>query len=235
MFAGLRLDIHGTVGAANSARGGFSRDCVQEATERIREAIEEEQRAADAPHGGFEFGLAGGAHGGDILFHEVCHDLNIPTRLCLALPRAEYVGNYVTPAGAEWVGRFSKLYRRVDEEARKAKDTPKRTWAISCFADSLVLPRWLQGREHYNVGRRNNLWMLQHAIVAANQLGENTEITLIALYDDKSDLGIGGIGHLVKQAEKAGIKVRKIRLKGWDRSMNAEAANDAPENPAVAA
>ena len=120
------------------------------------------------------------------------------------------------------------MYRRVDEErnaARAKNDDPKnndpksdddgKTWAINYLTDSNELPRWLQGRPYYNVGHRNNLWMLQHAIVAANQLGENTEITLITLYDDKSEFYLGGIGHLVEQAKMAGIKVKKIPLSEW--------------------
>ena len=159
-----------------------------------------------------------GRTGGDLLFHEACHEINLPTRLCLALPKAEYVGRYVAPAGPEWVDAFSKIYRRVDDMRNAPQDNkldPIQTWAVNCFTDSNELPRWLQGRPYYNVGRRNNLWMLQHAIVAANQLGENTEITLLVLYDDKSELGTGGIGHLVELAVMSGIKVKKIYLKEW--------------------
>ena len=218
MFAGLRLNIQPD---PVPKRIGFRKDCVEEAKGLIKQAIKEEMEGFNDCQGGHNevvFGMAAGAHGGDLLFHEACHEINMPTRLCLALPKAEYVGRYVAPAGPEWVDKFSKVYRHVDEMRHSPRDNNDdniQTWAINCFTDSNELPRWLQGRPHYNVGRRNNLWMLQHAIVAANQLGENTEITLLALYDDKSELGIGGIGHLVEQAVMSGIKVKKIYLKDW--------------------
>ncbi len=219
MFAGLRLNIQPD---SMPKRIGFRKECINEATGLIRKAVEEEMGLANNEiTDGYDeivFGMAAGAHGGDLLFHEACHELNLPTRLCLALPKAEYAGRYVAPAGSEWVDKFSKVYRRVDEmrhDSQAKKDDNIQAWAINCFTDSNELPRWLQGRPYYNVGRRNNLWMLQHAIVAANQLGENTEITLLVLYDDKSELGIGGIGHLVEQAIMAGIKVKKIYLADW--------------------
>src|SRR5262245_10082326 len=58
------------------------------------------------------FGMAGGANGGDILFHEICEALGIKTLMYLALPKEQYVGDYVAKAGPEWVERFDALYRR---------------------------------------------------------------------------------------------------------------------------
>jgi hypothetical protein len=157
--------------------------------------------------------------------------LKIPTRVCLALPRAEYIGRYVAPAGPDWVEKFSTVYWNVDEERNKKSDSRTedgQTWAIHCLADSNELPRWLQGRPFYNVGRRNNLWMLQHAIVAANQLGENTEITLITLSDDQTERHIGGIGHLVEQAKMAGIKVKKILMPDWKEEKQSSSRSESP-------
>ena len=68
--------------------------------------------------------------------------------------------------------------------------------------------------------------MLQHAIVSANQLGENTEITLIVLYDGKSDGGFGGISHLIDQAKMAGIKVKHVQLAGWQDAKPAPPGKD---------
>ena len=45
--------------------------------------------------------------------------------------------------------------------------------AVTVFTDANELPRWLQGKPYYNVGRRNNLWMLQHAMTAAQELGDH--------------------------------------------------------------
>jgi hypothetical protein len=242
MFAGLRLNLDV---ATSNPRPGFPRGAVDEAKGLIRKAIEEEQALATV--GGtrprIAFGMAAAAHGAELLFHEVCHELNLPTRLCLALPRAEYIGRYVSPAGADWVERFSAVYRHVDEMCQQnaaQKEEENRPWTVNCFTDSNDLPRWLQGRPYYNVGRRNNLWMLQHAIVTANLLGENTEITLIVLYDSHSELGIGGIGHLVAQAEMAGIKVKRLQLAAWQEAQEeptstAPSASGAQSKPQAAA
>ena len=54
--------------------------------------------------------ITGGACGGDILFHEVCAELGIPTTLYLALPREEFIKNSVAFAGPSWIDRFNKLY-----------------------------------------------------------------------------------------------------------------------------
>ena len=222
MFAGLRIDI---TPSSDELRRGFPEEHCDEVEQLIKETILREQGSTDGVEdtkGTVVFGIAAGAHGGDLLFHKVCKDLKIPTRMCLALPRGEYIGRYVAPAGPHWVEEFSALYQNIIDEERRRKPEDKQengeTWAIRCLSDSNELPRWLQGRPYYNVGRRNNLWMLQHAIVAANQLGENTEITLITFYDGKSELGMGGIGHLIEQAKMAGIKVRKLRLPHWQEA-----------------
>lgn len=227
MFAGLRLSW---ASASAGQRGSFPREYEQEVKELIRKAVQGEVNLTNGSgQAAIAFGMAAAEHGSEILFHEVCHELKLPTRLCLALPRADYVGRYVAPAGSEWVERFSAIYRHVDQMRRKSlavKDDDVPAWAIHCFTDSNELPRWLQGRPFYNVGRRNNLWMLQHAIVSANQLGENTEVTLIALLDRHSELGIGGIGHLVEQAELAGIKVKRLSLSAWQDGKEAPASGD---------
>lgn len=52
--------------------------------------IEAALRNEMSEDGGVSLGLAGGACGSDILFHEVCQSLGVPTLLFLALPEAEY-------------------------------------------------------------------------------------------------------------------------------------------------
>jgi hypothetical protein len=46
-------------------------------------------------------GIAGGASGRDILFHEVCEELGITTELFLALPRDQYIAESVALAGTD--------------------------------------------------------------------------------------------------------------------------------------
>ena len=198
------------------------------------------------------FGIAAGANGGDLLFHEICRRREIPTRMCLALRKPQYVGQYVAPAGREWVERFSELYRYIAERqananlgviGRGAQKSPTRShFRINTFSESSELPRWLQGKSLYNVGRRNNQWMLQHAIAAANQLGPDTEITLLALWDERpnGEIGVGGISDVTRKAAMQGIKIVSIKLPGAATPAISDmhgngVAGDAAPNAAAAA
>ena len=139
-----------------------------------------------APHEGVAFGIAGGASGGDILFHELCAEAKVETKLYLALPRDPFVANSVAPAGPAWIDRFNRLAltlrRRVLQE-------------------SAALPRWLRDKPGYNVWQRNNLWMLHNALAHGAD-----KVTLIALWNKQSGDGPGGTGDLVAQARARGAK-----------------------------
>ncbi len=230
MFVGLRLDdnLGGAAPARSAAaedaspaevcagRRGFPPASVDATRTAILDAIDSELalNEENADRSDIVFGLAAGANGGDLLFHEACRARGIPTRMCLALPRAQYVGQYVASAGSEWVERFSAIYRHVRSlPDRRGVDAPIFGDPVSCFTDANDMPRWLQGKPYYNVGRRNSLWMLQHAISAANELGDDTEITLLALWNEESsEGGFGGIGSVVRMASQYGVKVRTIAV-----------------------
>jgi hypothetical protein len=153
------------------------------ARQKIREEVLREQELA----GGIAYGIAGGASGGDILFHEVCAELNIPTRLYLALPREQYIKESVAPAGPQWIERFNQLHRNL----------PPRV-----LGESRELPRWLQEKPDYNIWQRNNHWMLRNALTAG---GDN--VTLIALWDRKpTGDGLGGTSDMVQSAAERGAK-----------------------------
>lgn len=222
MFVGMRLDNTADSGESGAEtpqpvatvngkeRYGFPATCVDAAHREIGRALDEEMRAG----GKIVLGVAAAANGGDLLFHEVCKEKSIPTRMCLALPKPQYVGQYVAPAGKGWVERFSSAYRHVRSQS-SCDDVLSLTGVrpVNVFSESNELPRWLQGRPFYNVGRRNNLWMLQHAICAALELGDNTEITLLALWNEgTSEGGIGGIGDVIRLAAMHGIKVHTVAV-----------------------
>jgi len=219
MFVGLRVDH----AAASHPR--FPAAAADVARERLEAAIDDEIAKAGGRHK-VAFGIAAGASGGDLLFHEICRSRQIPTRLCLALRKPEYVGQYVAPAGRQWVERFAEVHRSIAEQQAQAHGgggSPEASASPACsparilvFGESSELPRWLEGKPLYNVGRRNNQWMLQHAIAAAQRLGPDADITLIALWDEGShgEVGIGGINDLTRKAAMQGIKVLSIRLPG---------------------
>ena len=81
--------------------------------EKIARAEIKKMIEAELKLGKIEYGIASGASGGDILFHEICEELKIPTKLFLALPKKEFIKASIQPAGAAWVERFNRLYKRA--------------------------------------------------------------------------------------------------------------------------
>lgn len=225
VFTGLRLDPEAQespwparsrepIGAGGEGGGAepdcrFPRHTVEGARAAIREAVDQERELARARGGKILFGIASGAGGGDMLFHQVCRELGIDTRLCLALPKEQHIGEYVAPAGREWVEDFIELYRsKLEAETGDAADA-YRSARVNVLAESKELPRWLQSKPYYNVSRRNTLWMLQHALVQS-VLHDDAEVTLIVLWDGSTRGGTGGFRHTIGLADRSGIKVHRI-------------------------
>ena len=142
LFSGHRID------SPTREEPRFPASKEAEARRAIKEAVEKELARVK----GKLVGIAGGASGGDILFHEVCAELNISTTLYLVMPREEYVKESVQEAGPEWMDRFNALYGQLQRRE---------------LSDSKELPRWLQSKANYNVWNRNNLWTLYNAMLAA--------------------------------------------------------------------
>lgn len=157
----------------------------EEATARtaIREAIAKEQERVGAAA---MRGIAGGANGGDILFHEVCRALGIPTEVYLALPREQYLAKSVAFAGEGWVDRFDRLLA----------ERP-----VHLLSEAEALPGGRGADAGYTVWQRANLWMLREALAAG---GAHT--TLIALWNGSKGDGPGGTEDLVRQARKRGAR-----------------------------
>ena len=136
--------------------------------------------------------IAGGACGGDIIFQEVCRELNIASTLYLSLPRQQYVAQSVAFAGPHWIDRFDKLYLALPHpELNKSSD----------------LPRWLQKKPDYSLWRRNNFWQLHSALV-----GGGINMTMFALWDHQAGDGPGGTAEMVTEAQNRGAKVILIEL-----------------------
>jgi hypothetical protein len=177
LFTGHMIDAPGR------EKPRFPPDQEAVAQKAIREAIEAER---DRP-GGVAFGIAGGASGGDIMFHEICAELGIPTRLLLALPRDQFIQESVAPAKGDWTRRFDRLTEKL----------PPRV-----LARSKELPSWLAEKPNYSIWQRNNLWMLHNALAAG---GDN--VTLIALWNGQEGDGPGGTGDLVARARQRQARV----------------------------
>jgi DNA-directed RNA polymerase specialized sigma24 family protein len=177
LFTGHMID------APDRSEPRFPADKVEVAKQKIKEAIATEQEVADH----IAYGVAGCANGGDILFHQVCEAIGIPTHIFLALPPDQYRRESVAAAGPEWVEAFNRL----------VKSRPVRV-----LCDRKELPRWLQDKPDYNIWQRNNLWNLHNALAAAG--GEN--VTLIALWNGATGDGPGGTADMVAKARERGAK-----------------------------
>jgi hypothetical protein len=164
---------------------------VKEAVARaaIKEAVKKEVESIKGP----VKGIAGGACGGDILFQEVCEELGIETELYLALPREKFIRESVQFAGPQWVKRFNHLLEKLPEQI---------------LADTADLPKWLQKKPGYSIWVRNNLWMLESALVNGGAY-----MTLIALWDGKGGDGAVGTEHMVQEAEQKGATIMRIDTK----------------------
>jgi hypothetical protein len=130
-------------------------------------------------------GLAGAASGGDILFHEVCAELGIPTSVRLALPSEKYVRESVAPADGGWIPRYQELMARNP--------------AAPVLAPEKDLPGWLAHVANYSIWERNNLWLLEQALS-----GGASHMTLIALWNGKTGDGPGGTEHMIRIAKDRG-------------------------------
>ena len=103
LFTGHMLD------ASDRQVSRFPRTPAAEAAARqmILESINKECQLG----AGRIVGVAGGACGGDILFHELCEQLGIETRLLLALPEGKFCAASVQHGGSDWVERYNRLVR----------------------------------------------------------------------------------------------------------------------------
>ena len=174
LFTGHRLD------APDRATPRFPAAKESQARAMIRAAVANIQ----AKSVGKLLGLSGGASGGDILFHEVCEELNIPSQMFLVLPKADYIRASVADAGPGWIERFNRLYEKLK---------------VRVLSDSDRLPRWLRAKKDYSIWTRSNLWMLHNALAISQD-----HLTLIALWNGATGDGPGGTEDMVKRAQDRG-------------------------------
>jgi hypothetical protein len=157
---------------------------------RARAAIEREVRQLVEALSGPALGVAGGANGGDILFHEICASLKIPTRVLLTLPEGPFTAKSVAGGGGPgWIGRFNSLMT-----SHPAKNE------VQVLSGSEDLPSWMRAPAAYDVWQRTNIWLLEEALASGAP-----NLSLIALWDGKSGDGPGGTKDLVELAEKHGV------------------------------
>jgi len=173
LFAGHRVDSRGR------AEPRFPAAQEERAKELIRDAV---KMLVD--RGLKLIGLASASAGSDILFHEVCDELDVRSSICLPMP--------------------SKLFARLsfadlDDWRSRFLDLLKKNHEVLELSHRDGLPNWLHGADldHWE---RGNKWSMQMALTS-----DAKEITLIALWDGKS-MGDapGGTAQMVALARDAG-------------------------------
>jgi hypothetical protein len=158
-------------------------ECIAKAKSWLREQMEAEK----AETTGSIIGMGGAASGTDLLFHEVCAELGIPTTVVLPIPKEHYCRQSVADGGPDWVERFNRLVR--------AKP-------LIILSDSAGLPAWAESVPNYGVFQRGNIWMMEDAL-----LRPNADVTLLALWNGKAGDGPGGTADMVELAKAHGVKV----------------------------
>ena len=184
LFTGHRIDAAGR----ENPRFPVAKEGV--ARNAIRAALEGEKNIT---HGSM-LGVAGGANGGDLLFLELCEELNIPTQMMLALPEDQFVEQSVQAGDVAWVHRF---YAQLEKHAH-----------APVLSKTPELPKWLQFKKGYDVWQRNNLWLLSEALCRTP-----AHLTLIALWDGKTGDGPGGTEHMVALARERGARILHLNTK----------------------
>jgi hypothetical protein len=183
IFAGHRIDEPGR------AEPRFPADQEDRAKSLIQEALE---KILDG--GRYDIkGLASAAPGADILAHEICEALKIPTTLCLAIPPDDTARLLFEDLDA-WRNRFLDLQGKA-----KKHD-------ILYLSNREGLPRWLEG-SGLDPWERGNRWVIKMAETSGAD-----RISLIALWDGKpSGDAPGGTAQLVELAREAGsIRIEQI-------------------------
>jgi tetratricopeptide (TPR) repeat protein len=185
LFTGHMIDKPGT--AKEDIRFPLTANAEAKARAMIQEAVQKELSG----HEGSTLGIAGGACGGDILFHEVCEELGVKTELDLALPEDKFQVTSVQRGGGNWIERYQKLISRK---------------VPTVLQQDEALPRWLADKADYDVWRRNNLWMMFNALATGSR-----QLTLISLFNREPDAqGPGGTRHLTEEAAKWGFKIVEL-------------------------
>jgi SMODS and SLOG-associating 2TM effector domain 1/Protein of unknown function (DUF4231) len=134
-------------------------------------------------------GMAGVADGGDLLFHEACHKLGVPTQVLLPFPERVYRATAMSRQASRWAERYYAALRNATE--------------VLTLARTDTLPGWLQTRPDYTTWQRDNQWILHHAWASAT----SDRVTVLALWNGEAGDGPGGVADMVVAAQAHGAEV----------------------------
>ena len=175
VFTGHRVD------APTRTTPRFPQSCVPAARAEILRRVRALQPT---------LGIAAAASGGDILFHEICAELGIPSVVRLAIAPERFVTRSVADSEGDWVDRFWKLVNVKQAEHAVA--------VLSDVEDQGNAP-------DSTVWDRANLWMLDEA-----RSRKPDRLTLLAFWDGEKGTGPGGAADFIAQARAAGAATAVI-------------------------
>jgi hypothetical protein len=177
VFTGHGIDVSGAPPRFPASAEGKARALIAERLKTL-------QSGADAVESLTV--LASAAPGADILVHELCDELKLPSRLCLPLP-PEVVAQRVFSQADRWRARFLSIVQA------------RQTGLLQLSVED-DLPRWLQGRNGIDPWERGNRWVMQLAQAWGAQ-----RVTLLALWDGQDDGRNGGTAQMVRMAKALGL------------------------------
>ena len=131
-------------------------------------------------------GIAGAACGGDILFHEACRDLGIPSEVYLGMPVDEFNKTSVSFAGKDWEERYYRLVNTL----------PVHILFPEATADAKP-----------EIWEKANEWMLKAALA-----GGGAHMTLIALWDGNRG-ETGGARQMIDAAKAQDARIEILDIK----------------------
>ncbi len=175
VFAGHMID------APSRSEARFPENTKEQVRKLIKKQLEKLCKEDKYEYHAF----ASAAPGGDILFHEVCEELKIPSTICLPMPSDEYANkifqeNYLD----KWRSRFLDM-----------KDKHE----ILELSDRVGLPNWLK-ESGKNSWERGNEWVLQ--MVEALDVAKRT---LLVFWDgEEQGEQKGGTAHMYQLAKETG-------------------------------
>jgi hypothetical protein len=176
VFVGHQIDAPGRAPR-------FPAACEEKARQGIRARV---AHYLESANGGRLVGFAGAASGGDILFHEVCVELGVETRMLVGVPERVHIREALSPANGDWLDRYRRLAQKVKPRF---------------LSESDELPTWLEERtSRYTPLLRTSLWFIK----TANSVPA-VQYTLLALWDGEKGTGTGGTGDMVELAERNGF------------------------------
>jgi hypothetical protein len=131
--------------------------------------------------------------GADVLWHEVCAEIGLPSIVCLPMPVADH-GRTLFAATDSLRSRFLDIV------------SPEQKRRVLTLSDQAGLPKWLVPTQTDPWGR-GNAWVIE----MANSWG-GERVTLVVLWDGKpAATGDAGTSHLVELARQTGtIRIEPI-------------------------